>query len=81
MSEENLSAHPNEHGLLGFPGVKAEHPKVYLRRLWLRVACVGKLSNDESLGTASESDCLRARRGCKQALKNAFEESVHELDD
>ncbi|KAF3032318.1 hypothetical protein E8E12_001862 [Didymella heteroderae] len=35
MSAENLSAHPNEHDLLGFPGVKAEHPKVYLRRLWL----------------------------------------------
>lgn len=35
MSAENLSADPNEHDLLGFPGVKAEHPKIYLRRLWL----------------------------------------------
>lgn len=32
---EDLYAHPNEHDLLGFPSVKAEHPKVYLRRLWL----------------------------------------------
>ncbi|KAF3031151.1 hypothetical protein E8E11_010548 [Didymella keratinophila] len=35
MSAENLCDHPDEHDLLGFPGVKAEHPKVYLRRLWL----------------------------------------------
>ena len=35
MSVENLSADPNEHDLLGFPGIKAEHPKIYLRRLWL----------------------------------------------
>jgi hypothetical protein len=26
---------PSEHDLLGFPGIKAEHPKFYLRRLWL----------------------------------------------
>ncbi|KAF3036746.1 hypothetical protein E8E11_005759 [Didymella keratinophila] len=35
MSAENLSTDPNEHDLLGFPGVKAGHPKTYLRRLWL----------------------------------------------
>lgn len=43
--------------------------------------CVGKLSDGELLGIASESDCLRARRRDLQALKEAFEESVHELDD
>lgn len=37
MSTGDLSADPNEHDLLGFPGVKAEHPKIYLRRLWLPV--------------------------------------------
>jgi hypothetical protein len=26
---------PDERDLLGLPGVKAEQPKIYLRRLWL----------------------------------------------
>jgi hypothetical protein len=26
---------PNERDLLGFPGIKADHSKIYLRRLWL----------------------------------------------
>jgi hypothetical protein len=30
-----MPADPKECNLLGFPGVEAEHPKVYLRRLWL----------------------------------------------
>ncbi|KAF3027582.1 hypothetical protein E8E11_000011, partial [Didymella keratinophila] len=35
VSAEEMPAGPNERDLLGFPGVDAEHPKVYLRRLWL----------------------------------------------
>jgi hypothetical protein len=35
ISAENLSANLNKHNLLSFPGVKAEHPKIYLWRLWL----------------------------------------------
>jgi hypothetical protein len=30
-----MSTNPDEHDLLGFPGVKAEQSKIYLRRLWL----------------------------------------------
>lgn len=40
---------------------------------------VGRLSDDELLSIASESDCVRARRKDLQALKKAFEESVCEL--
>ena len=35
MSAENLSADPNGHDLFGLPGVEAEQPKIYFRRLWL----------------------------------------------
>jgi hypothetical protein len=39
-----MGVEPSEHDLLGFPGVKAEHPKIYIRQLWLvadndRVPC------------------------------------------
>ncbi|KAL1640738.1 hypothetical protein SLS61_010227 [Didymella pomorum] len=30
-----MSINPDKHDLLGFPGVKAEQSKIYLRRLWL----------------------------------------------
>ncbi|KAF3050093.1 hypothetical protein E8E11_000215 [Didymella keratinophila] len=43
--------------------------------------CVGRLSDDELLNIASESDCVRARRKDLQAMKRAFEESVCELRD
>jgi hypothetical protein len=43
--------------------------------------CVGRLSDDELLSIASESDCLCARRKDLQALKKAFKESVRELED
>ncbi|KAJ4985014.1 Interferon-induced GTP-binding protein Mx2 [Stagonosporopsis vannaccii] len=42
---------------------------------------VGKLSDEELLSIASESDCLRARRKDLQALKKALEGSVLELDN
>jgi hypothetical protein len=32
---ERRPAAPDKHDLLGFPGVEAEHPKCYIRRLWL----------------------------------------------
>lgn len=30
-----MATEPDKHDLLGFPGVEAEHPKWYIRRLWL----------------------------------------------
>jgi hypothetical protein len=30
-----MPTEPDKHDLLGFPGVEAEHPKRYIRRLWL----------------------------------------------
>ena len=42
--------------------------------------CVGRLSNDELLSIASESDHLRARRKDLQAIKKSSEESVRELE-
>jgi hypothetical protein len=30
-----MPTEPEKHYLLGFPGVEAEHPKLYIRRLWL----------------------------------------------
>jgi hypothetical protein len=30
-----MPTEPDKHDLLGFPGVEAEHPKSYIRRLWL----------------------------------------------
>jgi hypothetical protein len=32
---ERMPIMPDERDLLGLPGVKAEQPKIYLRRLWL----------------------------------------------
>jgi hypothetical protein len=32
---ERMPTDPNKHDLLGFPGVEAEHPKIYIRKLWL----------------------------------------------
>ena len=43
--------------------------------------CVGRLSDDELLSIASESDCLCACCKELQALKKAFKESVRELED
>jgi hypothetical protein len=39
-----MGVEPSKHDLLGFPGVGAEHPKIYIRQLWLvadndRVPC------------------------------------------
>jgi hypothetical protein len=30
-----MPTEPGKHDLFGFPGVEAEHPKQYIRRLWL----------------------------------------------
>jgi hypothetical protein len=35
QSADRMPTEPNKHDLLGFPGVEAEHPKSYIRRLWL----------------------------------------------
>jgi len=32
---DSMPTDPDKHDLLGFPGVEAEHPKSYIRRLWL----------------------------------------------
>jgi hypothetical protein len=32
---ERMPTVPDKHDLLGFPGVEAEHPKCYIRMLWL----------------------------------------------
>lgn len=32
---ESMSTDPNKHDPLEYPGVKSEHPKTYMRRLWL----------------------------------------------
>ncbi|KAL5371290.1 hypothetical protein DPSP01_014372 [Paraphaeosphaeria sporulosa] len=32
---ERMPSEPDNHDLLGFPGVESEHPKWYIRRLWL----------------------------------------------
>ncbi|KAF2023779.1 hypothetical protein EK21DRAFT_94639 [Setomelanomma holmii] len=32
---DRMPTEPDKHDLLGFPGVEAEHPKWYIRRLWL----------------------------------------------
>ncbi|KAH7394838.1 hypothetical protein BKA66DRAFT_285924 [Pyrenochaeta sp. MPI-SDFR-AT-0127] len=35
QSTDRMPTEPEKHYLLGFPGVEAEHPKWYIRRLWL----------------------------------------------
>ncbi|PVH92675.1 hypothetical protein DM02DRAFT_604984 [Periconia macrospinosa] len=35
QSMERMPSDPNKHELLGFPGVEAKDPKVYIRKLWL----------------------------------------------
>jgi hypothetical protein len=32
---DSMPTEPDKHDLLGFSGVEAEHPKCYIRRLWL----------------------------------------------
>jgi hypothetical protein len=34
-STDRMPTEPDKHDLLGFPGIEAEHPKWYIRRLWL----------------------------------------------
>lgn len=43
--------------------------------------CVGKLTEDEVLEIASESESIRIRRNNLQAMQRAFEESLQELRD
>jgi hypothetical protein len=35
QSADTMPTEPDKHDLLGFPGVEAEDPKWYIRRLWL----------------------------------------------
>lgn len=35
QSAKNMPAEPDKHNLLGFSDVEAEHPKSYIRMLWL----------------------------------------------
>lgn len=41
--------------------------------------CVGKLTEDELLTIASESESIRIRRNNLQAMRTGLEESLHEL--
>jgi hypothetical protein len=35
QNTDRMPTEPDKHYLLGFPGVEAEHPKSYIRKLWL----------------------------------------------
>lgn len=35
QTTDKMPTEPDKHDLLGFPGVEAEHPRWYIRRLWL----------------------------------------------
>ena len=69
---ENMPAEPDKHDLLGFPNIEAEHPKWYIRKLWL-VAENDRVEYPKSL----DSNVLGLEKEAKKVIKK-YVKNEHE---
>ncbi|KAH7371692.1 hypothetical protein BKA66DRAFT_443886 [Pyrenochaeta sp. MPI-SDFR-AT-0127] len=67
--EASIPTEPNKHYLLGFPGVEAEHPKTYIRNLWL-VAENDRLRNPKFLAANASELFQRTSKAISELVKD-----------
>lgn len=72
QSTENMPTEPDKHDLLGFTNIEAEHPRWYMRRLWL-VAENDRVEHPKFL----DSEVLELEKEAKKVIKK-YVKNEHE---